>query len=181
MGGTTRIKFMTDGILLNEIQSDLLLRRYSVIVLDECHERNLNTDVLIGLLSVALPLRRKAAFEDPSIVPLKLILMSATLRIEDFTKNNMLFPTCPPAVVLVPGRTFPVTIHHSKVTELDDYGKSIGTCHIQWPEYVPQYEIHFSACLQKLWLSEKCARFIENFLVGVFSFFSPGRVKSFVW
>jgi ATP-dependent RNA helicase DHX37/DHR1 len=126
VGDTTRIKFMTDGILLNEIQSDLLLRRYSVVVLDECHERNLNTDVLIGLLSVALPLRRKAAFEDPSIVPLKLILMSATLRIEDFTKNKMLFPTCPPAVVLVPGRTFPVTIHHSKVTELDDYGKSIG-------------------------------------------------------
>jgi ATP-dependent RNA helicase DHX37/DHR1 len=123
LGSETRIKFMTDGILLQEIQSDLLLRKYSVIVLDESHERNLNTDVLIGLLSVALPLRKKAAEEDPSLVPLRLILMSATLRVEDFTKNDKLFPTGPPAVVTVPGRTHPVTIHHSKATELDDYGK----------------------------------------------------------
>jgi ATP-dependent RNA helicase DHX37/DHR1 len=123
LGSETRIKFMTDGILLQEIQSDLLLRKYSVIVLDESHERNLNTDVLIGLLSVALPLRKKAAEEDPSLVPLRLILMSATLRVEDFTKNDKLFPTGPPVVVTVPGRTHPVTIHHSKATELDDYGK----------------------------------------------------------
>lgn len=123
MGNETRIKFMTDGILLQEIQSDLLLRKYSVIVLDESHERNLNTDVLIGLLSVALPLRKKAVEEDPGLVPLKLVLMSATLRVEDFTKNHKLFPSGPPAVVTVPGRTFPVTIHHSKVTELDEYGK----------------------------------------------------------
>ena len=123
IGSDTCVQFMTDGILLQEIQNDLLLRRYSVIVLDESHERNLNTDVLIGLLSVALPLRKKAAEEDPSLVPLKLVLMSATLRVEDFTKNEKLFPTGPPAVVTVPGRTHPVTIHHSKVTELDDYGK----------------------------------------------------------
>ncbi|KAG7355850.1 ATP-dependent helicase HrpA [Nitzschia inconspicua] len=121
LGDNTHIKFMTDGILLNEIQGDLLLRRYSVIVLDESHERNLNTDVLIGLLSVTVPLRKKAASENPSIVPLKLVLMSATLRVEDFTKNEKLFSSCPPAVVTVPGRTHPVTIHHSKVTELDDY------------------------------------------------------------
>ena len=114
---------MTDGILLQEIQNDLLLRRYSVIVLDESHERNLNTDVLIGLLSVALPLRKQAAKEDPSLIPLKLILMSATLRVEDFTENDKLFPMGPPAVVRVPGRTYPVTIHHNKVTELDNYGK----------------------------------------------------------
>lgn len=120
-GDSTRIQFMTDGILLSEIQSDLLLRRYSVIILDESHERNLNTDVLIGLLSVALPLRKKAALEDPTIPPLKLVLMSATLRIEDFTRNEKLFPNGSPKVVTVPGRTYPVTIHHSKVTELDDY------------------------------------------------------------
>jgi len=120
-GNSTRIQFMTDGILLSEIQTDLLLRRYSVIVLDESHERNLNTDVLIGLLSAALPLRKKASEEDPTLPPLKLVLMSATLRVEDFTKNDKLFPSGPPTVVTVPGRTHPVTIHHSKVTELDDY------------------------------------------------------------
>jgi ATP-dependent RNA helicase DHX37/DHR1 len=124
LGPNTCIKFMTDGILLQEIQSDLLLRKYNVIVLDEAHERNLNTDVLLGLLSVALPLRRKASEEDASIKPLKLIIMSATLRVQDFTENDKLFPPgrAKPAVVTVPGRTFPVTIHHSKATELDDYG-----------------------------------------------------------
>jgi ATP-dependent RNA helicase DHX37/DHR1 len=44
----TKIKFMTDGILLREIQEDLLLRKYSVVVIDEAHERNVNTDILIG-------------------------------------------------------------------------------------------------------------------------------------
>jgi len=124
IGSETHIKFMTDGILLQEIQSDLLLRKYSVILLDESHERNLNTDVLIGLLSVALPLRKQAAKEVGSgLVPLKLVIMSATLRVEDFTSNENLFPSTVPCVVKIPGRTHPVTIHHSKVTELDDYGK----------------------------------------------------------
>ncbi|CAJ1903459.1 unnamed protein product [Cylindrotheca closterium] len=120
-GSDTAIQFMTDGILLQEIQEDLLLRKYSVIVLDEAHERNLNTDVLIGLLSKTIPLRRQAAEESSDLVPLKLVLMSATLRVEDFTKNVSLFPSCKPFVVKVPGRTFPVSIHHSKVTEIDDY------------------------------------------------------------
>lgn len=124
LGSGTCIQFMTDGILLQEIQSDLLLRRYSVIVLDEAHERNLNTDVLIGLLTKTLPLRKQAAEEDAGLVPLKLILMSATLRVEDFTKNERLFYAGAPSVVRVPGRTFPVSIHHNKVTELDDYGES---------------------------------------------------------
>lgn len=125
LGSKTRIKFMTDGILLQEIQSDLLLRKYSCIVLDEAHERNLNTDVLLGLLSAALPLRRAASAEDPSLPPLKVIIMSATLRVQDFTGNPRLFASqsISTTVVTVPGRTFPVTIHHSKVTELDDYGR----------------------------------------------------------
>jgi len=125
LGSNTHIKFMTDGILLQEIQSDLLLRKYGSIVIDEAHERNLNTDVLLGLLSVALPLRRKAA-EEGSLPPLKLVIMSATLRVEDFTENERLFPdkSRRPALVKVPGRTYPVSIHHSKVTELDDYEKA---------------------------------------------------------
>jgi ATP-dependent RNA helicase DHX37/DHR1 len=73
-------------------------------------------------LSAALPLRRKAALEG-SLPPLKLVLMSATLRVEDFTGSGKLFIEDPPNVVRVPGRTFPVTIHHSKTTELDDYEK----------------------------------------------------------
>jgi len=122
LGKSTHIKFLTDGILLQEIQSDLLLRKYNVIVLDEAHERGLNTDVLIGLLSGAIPLRKEAAEETPSLPPLKLIIMSATLRVEDFTENELLFRKLKYGVMQVPGRTHPVTIHHSKFTELNDYG-----------------------------------------------------------
>jgi len=128
LGKKTHIKVMTDGILLQEIQSDLLLRKYSVIVLDEAHERNLNTDVLLGLISKAIMLRRQVAKEGSTTLPeLKLIIMSATLRVQDFTQNKKLFAgdgeVYMPAVVKVPGRTFPVSIHHTKITELDDYGK----------------------------------------------------------
>lgn len=59
----TRVKLMTDGVLLQEIATDLLLTKYSVILLDEAHERNLNTDILIGLLSRAVTLRNKLAKE----------------------------------------------------------------------------------------------------------------------
>jgi len=122
VGKHTKVKFMTDGILLKEIQQDFLLAKYSVIIIDEAHERSINTDVLIGLLSRVVDVR-KQHFRDrvpgaPS--PLKLVIMSATLRTADFTQNRALFPS-PPPVVSVPGRTFEVVIHHAKKTELDDY------------------------------------------------------------
>ncbi|NXX92661.1 DHX37 helicase, partial [Centropus bengalensis] len=114
----TRIKFMTDGVLLKEIQTDFLLSKYKVIIIDEAHERSMYTDILIGLLSRIVPLRQKKG------LPLKLIVMSATLRVEDFTGNSRLFPVTPP-VVQVDARQFPVTVHFNKKTPLDDYS---GEC-----------------------------------------------------
>lgn len=111
----TKIKFMTDGVLLKEIESDFLLNKYSVIILDEAHERSVYTDILVGLLSRIVPLRAKRGS------PLKLIVMSATLRVEDFTKNRQLFKV-PPPVLSVETRQFPVTIHFNKRTA-DDYVK----------------------------------------------------------
>ncbi|RQM23595.1 hypothetical protein B5M09_007223 [Aphanomyces astaci] len=64
VGDSTRIKFMTDGILLKEIQQDFLLKKYSIILLDEAHERNVNTDILIGLLSRVAPFRAQMAIEE---------------------------------------------------------------------------------------------------------------------
>ncbi|EGZ10420.1 hypothetical protein PHYSODRAFT_518292 [Phytophthora sojae] len=132
----TRIKFMTDGILLKEIQQDFLLRQYSILLLDEAHERNVNTDILIGLLSRIAPLRAQMSREEEEayqslseeeketaekpIKPLKLVIMSATLRVEDFTQNHRLFPT-PPPVLRVDARQYPVTVHFNKRTELDNY------------------------------------------------------------
>ena len=53
VGVDTKIKFMTDGILLKEVAQDLLLRKYRVVILDEAHERNINTDVLLGMFPFA--------------------------------------------------------------------------------------------------------------------------------
>ncbi|KAL9235730.1 hypothetical protein vseg_010469 [Gypsophila vaccaria] len=133
IGENSSIKFMTDGILLRELQSDFLLKRYSVIILDEAHERSLNTDILIGMLSRIIE-ERQMTYEDQQqklqagveidpksrIYPLKLILMSATLRVEDFTSGNRIFRETPP-VIEIPTRQFSVTRHFAKKTELVDY------------------------------------------------------------
>lgn len=55
---------MTDGILLNEMMSDFLLNKYSVIIIDEAHERKINTDLLLGLLSRVINIRLKLALEE---------------------------------------------------------------------------------------------------------------------
>ena len=66
VSNSTAIKVMTDGILLKEVSADLLLLKYSCIIVDEAHERSLNTDILIGFLSRVVPLRRKM-FEEGKI------------------------------------------------------------------------------------------------------------------
>lgn len=109
----TIIKFMTDGVLLKEIENDFFLSNYSVILIDEAHERSVFTDILLGLLSRIVPMRKKQGKE------LKLVIMSATLRVEDFTGNTRLFST-PPPVISVESRQFPVTVHFNKRTP-DDY------------------------------------------------------------
>ncbi len=63
----TVIQFMTDGILLREVAQDFLLLNYSCIIVDEAHERSLNTDILIGLLSRIVRLRRQLSLEKNEI------------------------------------------------------------------------------------------------------------------
>merc|ERR1711981_312944 len=109
VGPNTRIKFMTDGVLLREIEQDFMLSKYSVIVIDEAHERSVFTDILIGFLSRIVRQREKEEN------PLKLVIMSATLRVEDFTKNEKLFKV-PPPVVRVESRQYEVTCHFNKNT-----------------------------------------------------------------
>ncbi|CZT05495.1 hypothetical protein WAI453_004980 [Rhynchosporium graminicola] len=114
----TAIKFMTDGVLLREVAQDIALRKYSAIIIDEAHERSVNTDILVGMLSRVVKLREEMAIEDPSIKPLKLIIMSATLRITDFTENATLFAK-PPPVLQAEGRQYPVVNHFARKTHHD--------------------------------------------------------------
>lgn len=128
MSDQTQLKFMTDGVLLKEIQSDFLLSQYSSLLLDEAHERNVNTDILIGMLSRVIPERNKRAREGEimpngkKITPLKLLIMSATLRVDDFIKNTQLFPPERiPVVINVQSRQYPVDVHFSKHTAFFNY------------------------------------------------------------
>ncbi|CCE78848.1 Piso0_000880 [Millerozyma farinosa CBS 7064] len=115
----TSMKFMTDGILLREMMSDLLLTNYSALIIDEAHERNINTDILIGMLSRVLKLRRRKHEESPEkFMPLKLIIMSATLRVSDFAENKALFPNTP-TILQIGSRQFPVSVHFNRRTHYD--------------------------------------------------------------
>ena len=97
------------------MSSDFLLSKFGVIIIDEAHERSIHTDVLIGMLTRVVMLRRKRN------IPLKLIIMSATLRIDDFIANKKLFPNLAPPVLKIESRQYPVTTSFAKQTELRDY------------------------------------------------------------
>lgn len=104
----TAIKFMTDGILLAEIQADRWLARYDTIIIDEAHERSLNIDFLLGYLKQLLPRRPD----------LKLVVTSATIDTARFAEH---FGGAP--VVEVEGRSFPV---EQRYRPLDDIGDEDG-------------------------------------------------------
>ncbi|KAG9249129.1 DEAH-box RNA helicase [Calycina marina] len=135
VGSQTAMKFMTDGVLLREVSQDFLLKEYSAIIIDEAHERSLNTDILIAMLSRVIRLRNEEAATNPDIKPLKLIIMSATLRVTDFTANKTLFST-PPPVLEAEGRQFTVTTHFARKTHHDyveELFRKIGKGHKKLP------------------------------------------------
>ncbi|MEL6982432.1 MAG: DEAD/DEAH box helicase, partial [Actinomycetota bacterium] len=98
---STRIKLMTDGILLAELQRDRELRRYDTIIVDEAHERSLNIDFILGYLRQLLPRRPD----------LRVIVTSATIDTERFA-NHFGTDGTPAPIVEVSGRTYPVEIRY---------------------------------------------------------------------
>lgn len=181
----TRLIFMTEGVMLKLIESDNLLSEASCIIIDEAHERTLNLELLLGLLSrIVLERRRrfvawfskyhalleeigelynnyhmedeetcqnKVTFQSvrrvvqmalrdervvcdneflnrvlafvqhlrmkPPVTPLKLIIMSATLQVEDFLTSGIFQST--PAIIEIPSRAYPIAVHYSVTTPLD--------------------------------------------------------------
>ncbi len=98
----TKIKFMTDGVLLAETRKDQLLSKYGFLIIDEAHERNLNIDFLLGYIKRLILLRSD----------LKIIITSATIDTQAFSEH---FDKAP--VLVVSGRTYPVTVRYNPVEE----------------------------------------------------------------
>lgn len=106
----TKICYMTDGVLLRELYDDPLLSKYSCVILDEAHERSLNSDILFGMLKSLMSHTKN----------LRLIVTSATLETVKFSNY---FGGCP--VIDVPGRSYPVEIVHSEEDHFDDAEQAV--------------------------------------------------------
>ncbi|CAO1649933.1 ATP-dependent RNA helicase HrpA [Salinibacterium sp. NYA9b] len=110
VGKNTRVKLMTDGILLNEIHRDRDLKKYDAIIIDEAHERSLTVDFLLGYLK-----QLRARRPDLSI-----IITSATIDPESFSKH---FDGAP--IIEVSGRTFPVEIRYRPLVAEESTGDDL--------------------------------------------------------
>jgi ATP-dependent helicase HrpA len=113
VSATTRVKVMTDGILLAELGRDRTLSRYDTIVIDEAHERSLNIDFLLGYLKRLLPQRPD----------LKVVITSATLDPERFSRH---FDDAP--VLTVSGRTYPVEVRYRPLGDDDQVTGIVAAC-----------------------------------------------------
>lgn len=106
----TRIKLMTDGILLAQTQHDRFLNEYDCIIIDEAHERSLNIDFLLGYLKQLLPKRPD----------LKIVITSATIDVERFAQHFADANGRPAPVIEVSGRTFPVEIRYRSLLRSEE-------------------------------------------------------------
>ncbi len=110
-GPATRVKLMTDGILLNEVERDPELRRYDTIIVDEAHERSLNIDFLLGCLKRALPARPD----------LSVLITSATINTAAFAA---FFDDAP--VIEVSGRGYPVELRYREPAPADTLADAVA-------------------------------------------------------
>ena len=122
----TYIKFVTDGMMLAELQNDPKLRGYDTIIVDEAHERSLNIDFLLGYLKVLLPKRPD----------LRVIISSATLEVERF---SAFFGGVP--VIEVSGRTYPVEVVYHPAPEETDVAEHVADVVDEITELDPRNDV----------------------------------------
>ena len=139
----TRIKYMTDGMIMRELMSDPSLSRYSVVIVDEAHERTLRTDLLIANLKKLQKERNglsdaKGKGNANNCKPLKIVVMSATLDAEKFSKFfdkcvqtligcAPLMTSFSAKILYVKGRQHPVKIYHSAESQPDYVDSAMRT------------------------------------------------------
>ncbi len=109
ISASTRIKLMTDGVLLTELENDPWLSQYEVIIIDEAHERSLNIDFLLGFIRRIIKKRQD----------LKVIITSATIDPQKFSKS---FNNAP--IVLVEGRSYPVEVRYRALEDSEEQSDS---------------------------------------------------------
>ena len=113
----TKLIYMTDGLLLREFISDPIINKYGIVIIDEAHERTINTDIILGLLKQALEKR-----DD-----LKVVVMSATIEASKFANFFTINEKTPPHLQ-IPGKLFPVDIIYTD-SDVSNYNeKAIEVC-----------------------------------------------------
>lgn len=155
--------YVTEGVLVHELATDVTASNYSVVIIDEAHERNLNTDVLLGCLKKAIALRPD----------LKVVISSATVEATKFSK---FFNQAP--VLDIPGRSFPVDIFYtgnpnpdylsvlvSKVCSIH-YGNSLGDILVFLPG---QEDIEYVADTITSILRDRPNSFVKELVLPLYS------------
>ncbi|KAF8981526.1 putative ATP-dependent RNA helicase dhr2 [Entomortierella lignicola] len=154
------IKYMTDGIMLRELLSDRLLLKYSVVILDEAHERTLRTDILFGMVKSIQKQRQELINKGrKDVQPLRIVIMSATLNAEKFSEY---FYNA--KIMYISGRMYPVKILNTVEPQSDYVDSALVTAFQIHQEEAPGDILIFLTGQEEI---ENLEKLIEEYAVDL--------------